>query len=194
MGEPKPVVVGVTGASGAVLAKRCIELLIAGGESPIVVCTDAGREVWKQEIGGSFDQWVASIGAVGADIKDISSAIASGTYETTGMVVIPCSMGTVAALAHGLSSNLLQRAADVTMKESRPLVLVPRESPLSAIHLTNLLTLAQAGAKIVMPVPAFYTHPETVADIVEAIVGRALGALGIAGGLGSKHRYRGTEK
>ncbi|MDO8672875.1 MAG: UbiX family flavin prenyltransferase [Dehalococcoidia bacterium] len=190
-GQPKPIVVGVTGASGAVLARRCVEILIAIGECPIVVCTDAGAEVWKQEIGGAIDQWAASIGATVVDIRDVSASIASGTYETKGMIVVPCSMGTAAALAHGLSTNLLQRAADVTLKEGRPLVVVPRESPLSVIHLTNLLTLAKAGVRIVPPMLAFYNRPETVGDIVDFVASRALGALGIATGLGARYRYRG---
>jgi len=193
MEKSRPVVVGVTGASGALLAKRCVELLRDSGEHVIVVCTNAGREVWKQEVGESFDQWATSAGVVESAIEDISAPIASGTYETKGMIVVPCSMGTVGAIAHGLSANLLQRAADVTIKEGRTLVLVPRESPLSVIHLTNMLTLAQAGVKIVMPVPAFYARPETVSDIVDAIAGRALDALGVSRCLNPKHRYRGKE-
>lgn len=191
MEKPKPVVVGITGASGAILAKRCVELLKAAGELPIVMCTDAGREVWRQEVDEPLEQWLATLGITVFGIKDIAAPIASGTFETKGMIVIPCSMGTAAALAHGLSSNLLQRAADVTIKEGRPLVVVPRESPLSVIHLTNLLTLSQAGAKIVMPVPAFYARPESVADVVDAIAGRALSALGFQGALSRGHRYGG---
>lgn len=191
-GDLRPLIVGVTGASGAVLAKRTIELLQNAGERPMVVRTDAAGEVWKQEMGGSIDHWAVSIGVPVVDIRDITASIASGTYETRGMVVVPCSMGTAAALAHGLSANLLQRAADVTIKEGRPLVIVPRESPLSVIHLTNLLTLAKAGVKIVLPAPAFYTGPETVDDIVDFIASRTLDALGIPSGLALRHRYRGN--
>ncbi|MBI2863047.1 MAG: UbiX family flavin prenyltransferase [Chloroflexi bacterium] len=189
-GEPKPVIVGVTGASGSVLAKRSVELLIDAGERPILVCTDAGAEVWKHEMGGAIDAWASSAGVMMVDIRDVGAPVASGTTETKGMVVVPCSMGTAAAIAHGLSVNLLQRAADVTIKEARPLVIVPRESPLSVIHLTNMLTLARAGVRIVLPVPAFYAEPKTVDDVVEHIASRALGALGIATGLENSYRYR----
>ncbi len=192
MADPRPVVIGITGASGAALARRCVELLLEGGEHPLVLATAAAHEVWRQEVGGTFEEWIGPSGAEQFDINDVAAPIASGTFETKGMIVMPCSMASAAAIAHGLSANLLQRAADVTIKEGRPLVLVPRESPLSVIHLTNLLTLAQAGAKILLPVPAFYTGPKSVADIVEAIVRRALGALGLPGYLTSDQRYYGS--
>ena len=109
----------------------------------------------------------------------ISGAIASGSFRTDGMVVVPCSMSSVSGIASGSSSNLLERAADVIIKESRPLVLVPRETPLSAIHLENLLKLARLGIKIVPPMPGFYSKPESIDDIVDNTVGRVLDQMGV---------------
>lgn len=184
-----PIVVGITGASGSVLAQRCIESLLHLGRTPIVVHTNAGKRVWHDELGGSIEDWIAEKGCQTYPIENIGAPIASGTFQTDGMVVIPCSMGTLASIAHGLSSNLLERAADVTIKEKRRLVLVPRESPLSEIHLSNMLRLARLGVTLVSPVPAFYNHPRTIEDMVEHIVGRALSALGIEEALTERHRY-----
>ena len=113
---------------------------------------------------------------------DLGATIASGSFLTDAMVVAPCSMRTLAAIAHGLSDNLIQRAADVIIKERRRLVLLPREMPLSAIHLDNMLTLARLGVTIMPPVPAFYNHPATVDDIVDHIVARVLDQLGLDAG------------
>ena len=112
-------------------------------------------------------------------IADFGSPIASGTFLTHGMVVIPCSMATLAAIATGLSDNLLRRAADVILKERRRLILVPREAPLSSIHLQHMLTLSNMGAVIVPPQPAWYTFPKTIGDVEDHIVGRVLDMLGI---------------
>ena len=184
-----PIIVGITGASGAVLAKRSFEELEARGRRCIVVCTQAGAVVWQQEIGSPFKEWVRSIACQTYGINDIAAPIASGTYPTSGMVVVPCSMNTLGAMAHGLSGNLLERAADVTMKEGRPLVLVPRETPLSVIHLRNLLTLAELGVKIVPPMPHFYARPERVEEVVDHIVGRLLVALGVDATLPPSQQY-----
>ena len=113
------------------------------------------------------------------DIEDIRSVIASGSYRVDAMIVVPCSMDTLAAIAGGLSSNLLQRAADVTLKEGRQLLLVTRETPLSAIHLENMLKLARLGVRIVPPMPAFYHHPKSISDLVDFVVGRILDQLGM---------------
>ncbi len=185
-----PIIVGITGASGAVLAKRCIEALAARERECIVVCTQAGAMVWQQEQGEPFKEWVRHARYVTAyGINDIAAPIASGTYPTGGMVVVPCSMNTLAAMAHGLSGNLLERAVDVTLKEGRPLVVVPRETPLSVIHLRNLLTVAELGVKVVPPMPHFYARPERVEEIVDHIVGRLLVALGVDKALPSTMQY-----
>lgn len=186
-----PVVVGITGASGAPLAKRAIEILNEIGQPAIVVASSAAKVVWHEENGGTLDGWLQSVGVPQSRLADISAPIASGSFRTAGMVVIPCSMNRVAEIAHGLATDLLCRAADVIIKEGRRLVLVPRESPLSAIHLANLLTLAQLGVRLVMPVPAFYTLPRSVDDIVDRIAGQALAALGFDEALADRHRYQG---
>ncbi|MBI2885837.1 MAG: UbiX family flavin prenyltransferase [Chloroflexi bacterium] len=184
-----PIIVGITGASGAVLAQRCVEALAARGRAALVVCTQAGAVVWQQELGQPFKEWARSAPCRVLPVSDIAAPIASGTYPTGGMIVAPCSMDALAAMAHGLSSNLLERAADVTLKEGRPLVLVPRETPVSVIHLTNLLTLAKLGVRIVLPVPHFYARPQRVDEVVEHIVGRMLVAVGVDEALPPAQQY-----
>ncbi len=184
-----PIVVGITGASGAVLAERCVEELTARGREALIVCTNAGAVVWQQERGRPFKDWLHERSLKSFSINDIGAPIASGTYPTAGMIVIPCSMNSVAAIAHGLSSNLLERAADVTLKEGRPLVLVPRETPLSVIHLRNLLSLAELGVKVVPPMPPFYAMPQRIEEIVEHAVARTLVALGVDDQMPPQHQY-----
>lgn len=184
-----PVIIGITGASGAVLSKRCIETLIERSVETIVVCTAAGQMVWRHELDESFRSWIKGMPCKQYGIQDIAAPIASGTVPVAGMAIVPCSMDALGAIANGLSGNLLERAADVTIKEARPLVLVPREVPLSVIHLTNLLTLAKLGVKIVPPMPPFYAKPKSLDDVVEHIVGRILVALGIDSSLPFEHRY-----
>lgn len=217
----RPVVVGITGASGHLLARRCIEQLLDYGYPVILVSTGPGRRVWREELDEDLRQavrrWEArdtdgtrcdtrgNAGIVtggGADgggtgrrmvteyaISDIGAPIASGGLVTMGMLVLPCSMGTLAGIATGAAGNLLERAADVTIKEYRPLVLVPRETPLSAIHLENMLKLARLGVRIVPPMPAFYLRPQTVAELVEHLVPRVLCALGIPEALDEPPAY-----
>jgi 4-hydroxy-3-polyprenylbenzoate decarboxylase len=185
-----PVVVGITGASGATLAQRVIQRLLDRGREPLVVASAAGATVWQQELGSPLKTWLASAGARSYVIADIAAPIASGTFPTAGMAIVPCSMNTLAAVAHGLAGNLLQRAADVTLKEARPLVAVPRETPLSVLHLENLLKLARLGARIVPPMPHFYAKPVTVDEVVEHIAGRVLVALGVDEALPADQQYR----
>jgi 4-hydroxy-3-polyprenylbenzoate decarboxylase len=123
----------------------------------------------------------------------LKAPIASGTFPTLGMVVVPCSMATVAAIAHGLSDNLLRRAADVCLKERRPLVLVPRETPLNAIHLENMASLARLGVAILPPEPPFYLKPQTISDVVDFVVQRVLSALGVIEALPESMQYEGPE-
>ncbi len=182
-----PVVVGITGGSGALIAREVIALLLDLGYPVIGTATKAGRRVWVEELGSDLShavrQWEAPVTGQGGlawhSINDVGAPIASGSVETQGMIVVPASMGTIAGIAAGIEDNLVLRAAGVTLKEWRPLVLVPRESPLSAIHLENLLKLARLGVRVIPPMPAFYLQPVTVADIVAQLVPRLLLALGI---------------
>ena len=189
------MVVGLTGASGSVLARATIERLLALEVPVIATASSAARMVWRQEMDESFgatlERWVDSGDFTYHAIGDLAAPIASGTFPTRGMAVVPCSMGTMAAIAHGLSDNLLRRAGDVTLKERRPMVLVPRETPLSAIHLENMATLARLGATILSPEPAFYLRPQTIDDVVEFVTERALMALGVIESLPSEMRYDG---
>jgi 4-hydroxy-3-polyprenylbenzoate decarboxylase len=177
------VVVGITGASGHLLARLCVERLLDYGYPLLVVCSAPGRRVWHEELdqdfGTALKGWQARGAVTHYNVNDIGAPIASGGLATHGMLVIPCSMGTAAAIAAGTADNLLDRAADVTLKEFRPLVLVPRETPLSPIHLENLLKLARIGVRVVPPVPAFYLKPATVEEALRQLVPRVLSALAI---------------
>ena len=185
---------GISGASGSILAKRAIGTLLERDVPVIAICTSAARMVWQEEMdesfGSSLAQWQESPGFTYYPIGDLKAPIASGTTRVAGMIVMPCSVGTIAAIAHGLSTNLLQRAADVCLKERRRLVLVPRETPLSAIHLENMLTLARLGVTILPPDPAFYLRPKSVDDVVDYVVAKALDALGLDGFMGDRMRYQ----
>ena len=193
-----PVIVGISGGSGPVLARRAIQALLDREVPVIATCSNAARMVWQEEMDEPFTaalaRWQESPHFSYCPIGDLKAPIASGTTSVAGMLVIPCSMGTLAAIAHGLSTNLLHRAADVCLKEGRKLVLVPRETPLSPIHLENMLTLARLGVAILPPEPAFYLHPRSVDDIVEQIVSKAITALGLPGFMDEHLRYsRSTE-
>jgi len=186
-----PIVVGITGASGAVLAQRCIQALVDCGREVIALCTAAGAVVWQQELGAPFKHWLVETPCKTFSINDIAAPIASGTFPTAGMAIVPCSMNTLAAIAHGLSGNLLERAADVTLKERRRLVLVPRETPLSPIHLRNLLAVANLGVTVLPPVPHFYARPQRVEEVVDHIVARVLVALGVDQAMPPELQYEG---
>lgn len=200
-GRMVPTVIGITGASGAALARRAVEILLDLEIPVILTASHAGTTVWQSELGVSLASWVRQLQEqVGReklrlfDPGQIGAPIASGTYRTRGMIVIPCSMGTLASIAAGVSNNLLLRAADVTLKEGRRLVVVPRESPFSAIHLENMLRLARLGVRVVPAIPAFYNKPQTIDDIVNFIAGRALVALDIDEGLAQGQRYGYTKR
>ena len=149
--------------------------------------------VWKQEMDESFgealERWTDSGMFRHYAPSELAAPIASGTFPTRGMIIAPCSMATVAAVAHGLADNLIRRAADVAIKERRPLVVIPRESPLSVIHLENLARLATLGATIIPPEPAFYLRQQTIADVAEYAAQRALLALGVISELPDGMRY-----
>ena len=193
-----PVVVGISGASGSILAKRTVEMLINKEIPVIMTCTAAARMVWQEEMDETFNaalaRWSEFPDFKYYPIGDLKAPIASGTMPTSGMIITPCSVGTLAAIANGLSSNLLQRSADVCIKEKRKLILVPRETPLSSIHLENMLRVSNLGVAILPPVPAFYLKPRSVEDIVEYIVAKTIDSLGLLGFMNEELRYqRSTE-
>ncbi len=189
----KPIILGITGASGLIYAVRAIKYLLEADYPVELVASKSAYMVWQAENqirmpSDSLQQaefWrnqagVPELGKLRCHPwQDVGAAIASGSYRTLGMVVIPCSMSTVGKLAAGLSSDLLERAADVQLKEGRKLILVPRETPFSLIHLQNLTTLAQAGARIVPAIPAWYHNPQTIEDLVDFVVARAFDQLEI---------------
>ena len=181
-GAPVRVVVGITGASGAAIGVRVLEVLAGTAVETHLVVSDGGRQTLEIETGRSFTEVAALATAVHAQ-TDLAAPISSGSFPTVGMIVAPCSMRTLAGIRTGAGAGLLSRAADVTLKERRRLVLVAREAPLSAIHLENMLALSQMGAVVLPPVPAFYNAPRTIDDVVDHVVGRALGLLGVPTGL-----------
>jgi len=176
---PKRLIVGISGASGAEIG---IQLLQAMQRQPEwethLVISEGARRTIRLETTYSVEQ-VKALAAHCHSLDDIGAGIASGTFKTEGMVVAPCSMKTVAGIAHGYSQNLLLRAADVVIKERRKLVLVARESPLSSVHLNNLLILANAGVVILPPVLTYYHRPTTIQDMTAHIVGKILDVFGI---------------
>lgn len=172
------LVVGITGATGAAIGVRTLDVLHDMGVETHLVVSRWARATIRMETPYSLDDVVALASKVYGE-RDQAAAISSGSFRTDGMVVVPCSMKTLAAIRTGYSDDLVSRAADVTLKERRRLVLVARESPLNAIHLENMLTLTQAGATVLPPMPAFYNHPETVGDIVDHVVSRILDQFGL---------------
>ena len=189
-----PVVVGITGASGSLLARAAIDVLLDMGVPVIASASSAARMVWREEMDESFgaalERWTDSGGFTHYASGDLAAPIASGTFPVRGMAIVPCSMATAAAVAHGFADNLIRRAADVTLKERRPLVMVPRESPLSALHLENLATAARLGAAVIPPEPAFYLEQETMGDVAAFVTQRVLLALGVIDALPEEMQYR----
>jgi flavin prenyltransferase len=175
----KRLVIGITGASGANLAIHLLQAIRnQGGCESHLICSEASRRTIEYETIYSFAQ-VSAKADVFHDIQDIEASIASGTFKTEGMVVIPCSMKTLAGIAHGYASNLLTRAADVTLKERRKLLLLVRETPLNLIHLQNMVTLASIGVVIMPPVLTYYNHPKTLHDMEIHIVGKVMREFGM---------------
>ncbi|HEY9653408.1 MAG TPA: flavin prenyltransferase UbiX [Coleofasciculaceae cyanobacterium] len=189
----KPLILGITGASGLIYAVRALTFLLEADYTIELVASKSAYMVWQAEDNirmppepDTQEQfWRQQTGvSKGGQLtchrwSDVGANIASGSFRTLGMVILPCSMSTVAKIATGLSSDLLERAADVQLKEGRKLVLVPRETPFSLIHLRNLTTLAEAGARIVPAIPAWYHKPQTIEDLVDFVVARALDQLDI---------------
>ncbi len=178
--EKRRLIVGLSGASGAILGIRLLEALRSSGtfETHLVITDGACRTV-RDETDYPLRQ-VTALADVCHDIHDVGASIASGSFATEGMVILPCSMKTLAGIACGYSENLLLRAADVTLKERRPLILAVRETPLSPIHLRNMLTLSQAGAVILPPVLSYYNRPQSVEDMTGQFVGKVLDRFGVA--------------
>lgn len=178
MKEPVKIVVGVTGGSGAVYALALLrQLRILGCETHLVV-SRMGAYVMEHECGVSLEELRTFADRFYED-DDLAAPISGGSFRTLGMAVVPCSMKTLASIAGGFSESLLTRAADVTLKERRKLVLVTRESPLSVIHLENMLAATRAGAVVMPASPGFYHRPESVAELVVSFSGRILDALGV---------------
>ena len=175
----KRVVIGMSGASGAILGIEALRIFreLGGYETHLIVSTGAELTI-ALETGATLDE-VRGLADVVHDNANLGAAVASGSFRTMGMLVVPCSMKTVAGIAHGFSDNLLLRAADVMLTEGRPLVRMPRETPLSIIHLRNLLAAAEAGAAIVPPMVTHYHGPTSIADMNRHLLGKALGRMGI---------------
>ena len=191
--KTKPLILGVTGASGLIYAVRALKFLLAAEYQIELVASKSTYTVWQAEqeirMPGEPEKqeqfWREQAGVPEQGKlrchpwSDVGAGIASGSFRTLGMIIMPCSMSTVAKLAGGLSSDLLERAADVQIKEGRKLVIVPRETPFSLIHLRNLTTLAETGVRIVPAIPAWYHNPQTIEDLVDFVVARALDQLDI---------------
>ncbi len=193
MNAPSTITIAFTGASGMPFGLRLLECVLAAGCRVHLLYSPAAQIVAKQECSLVFptqpreaqrffgERYGASDGQLRVySREDWMAPVASGSNPADAMAVCPCSMGTLAAIAAGLADNLIERAADVMLKERRPLVLVPRETPLSVIHLENMTRLARAGAVILPPAPGFYTNPQSVADVVDFIVARVLDQLRVA--------------
>lgn len=191
-GRTRPVrwVVGMTGASGCVYGIRLIETLLDMGIEVHLTVSEAGWRVLREEAGWDAarrkDELDRRFGGAVSDGRlryypsaDIGANIASGSFITEGMVIAPCSMGTLSGVAHGSSQNLVARAADVALKEGRKLLLMPRETPLHAVHLENMLKLARLGVRIIPAMPAFYYHPASIRDMIDFMVGKLLDNMGL---------------
>jgi 4-hydroxy-3-polyprenylbenzoate decarboxylase len=189
--KAKAIAIAVTGASGAVYATRTVAALLERGIHVELIVSDYGRRLLRDELGeqASVDRLMpfltekygAGVGAGTMTIhsnRDLGATIASGSHGCSGMAIVPCSMKTLAAVAHGLSRNLIERAADVMMKEQRRLVIVPRETPMSLPQLRNMVLCAEAGAMILPAMPAFYQQPKTLDDLADFMAGKILSALG----------------
>jgi flavin prenyltransferase len=199
--QGQTVTVGVTGASGAVLAQKTLALLEADARVARIhlVVTETGQRLFAEELGissGDAKQLPARIlGTAPKKIevlpnKDVGASIASGSYEVDAMIVVPCSMGTLAAIANGISDDLVARSADVMLKESRKLVLCIRDTPFNRIHLENMLRAQQAGAVIMPVVPSFYHQPKTIDDLVTQYICRVLAQIGLP--QNSMYRWEGS--
>jgi len=187
----RSVAIGVTGASGAIYATRTVAALLEQGVHIELVVSDYGRRLLRDELGDAAnldqlmpyltDRYGPGVGSGTLNVhsnRDLGATIASGSHGCLGMAIVPCSMKTLAAVAHGLSRNLIERAADVMLKERRPLIIVPRETPMSLPQLRNMVLCAEAGAMLLPAMPAFYQQPKTLDDLADFMAGKILSALG----------------
>ena len=205
MSDPLPLAVAITGASGSVYGLRLLDVLEAAGREVHLTLSPAAGQVFAEEVGVTVDLKAFDAGAVLRDFRErwagrpssecvagggggrvrywhfrnFSAGMASGSFRTGGMAVCPCSMGTLAAVAHGMSQNLIHRAADVHLKERRTLVLVPRETPLGVVQLQNMAAVAAAGAVVLPAMPGFYHRPRSVEELVDFVVQRVCDQLGV---------------
>ncbi|MEI6830218.1 MAG: flavin prenyltransferase UbiX [Synechococcaceae cyanobacterium ELA445] len=197
-----PVVLAVSGASAQPLAQRALQLLLEAGETVELITSRGAIGVWQAEMGLRVPSepeaqqlfWRERTGTDGGTLRchrwnDQAAAVASGSYRTRGMVILPASMGTVGRIASGVALDLIERAADVHLKEGRPLVIAPRELPWNLVHLRNLTRLAEAGARIAPPVPAWYHQPTSLEEMVDFLVIRVFDCLGYD--LGRLRRWQG---
>ena len=180
----KTITVGITGASGSIYGLRLIEELAEKNFKIHVVATKTAEKVVTYETGHVLKDFIDDLDKKGAqlvleDVDNFFASVASGSYQTSGMIIAPCSMGTLAQVANGISSNLLIRAADVCLKERRPLIVLARETPLNTINLENMLKLTQAGGMVFPACPGFYSKPKTLDDLVNFMVGKILNSLGL---------------
>ena len=187
----KSIVVAITGASAMQLGERTIQLLLKNEKSVDLILSKGAYEVAKSERNINIPVepnaqsifWRKKLNVNSGELScyrwnDHSASIASGSHKTKGMLIVPCSMGTLGRIASGFSLDLIERCADVHLKENRPLIISPRESPFNLIHIENILRLAKAGALVVPPIPAWYTNPKTIEDMIDFIVVRLLDSLG----------------
>ncbi|OAS14061.1 UbiX family flavin prenyltransferase [Paenibacillus oryzisoli] len=181
-------VIGISGASGAIYGVRLCEVLLDLGLDVHLIISDAGWRVLQDEHDWHVSKRTEVLekhfgGRAGSyeyhPVANIGATVASGSFRTKGMVVIPCSMGTLSGIAHGSSDNLLERTADVMLKEGRKLILVPRETPLHAIHLENMLTLTRMGVRMIPAMPAFYNRPRSIDEMVDFLVGKVMDSMEI---------------
>ncbi|MDR4496380.1 MAG: UbiX family flavin prenyltransferase [Candidatus Scalindua sp.] len=184
----KNIVVAITGASGVVYGQRLLQVLCDKVYHTHLIVSDSAIKVIEHELGLSLNQDKFNVSKFTGressaitqyNVSDIAAPISSGTFETEAMIIVPCSMNTLCSIANGISTNLVQRVASVNLKEGRKLVVVPRETPLTSIHLEGMLKLSQARACIMPAMPGFYSHPETIEDQIDFIVGKILGYVGI---------------
>lgn len=189
-------VVAITGASGVIYGVRLVEELLKSGGQVHLIVSQAGALVMEQELGWELQaglkealrQHFRQPDLVVYDNDDIAALPASGSFLNSGMVVIPCTMATLSAVAHGSAGTLIERAADVALKERRPLLVVPRETPLNSIHLRNMLTLSEMGVHVIPAMPGFYHGPKNLDDMVDFVVGKVLDGMGISHQLLARYR------
>ena len=197
MNSDHPVIVSITGASGVILGYKIIDALLEKNEKELFVCSSAGRMVWKDEklpsFGETIERWDSSGRFKMYSNGDFYSPIASGGFKSKAMIIVPASMNTISSVSNGITDNLIKRAADVMIKEKRELVLVPRETPLNALHLKNMAKLAQLGVKIFPPNPPYYLFPKNIEDINDFIVQKLMVAIGVQDKLPSNYIYNEKE-